>query len=73
MISVSSPAFSLMPFEQAIEKVAEDFHAWEIVAEGTHRLPDTRRASSILPAHTTWNILCMPRLATSTSVRSTPR
>ncbi len=44
MISVSSPAFSLMPFEQAIEKVAEDFHAWEIVAEGTHRLPDIEKS-----------------------------
>ena len=39
MISVSSPVFSLMPFEQAIERVARDFRAWEIVAEGRHRLP----------------------------------
>ena len=40
MISVSSPAFSLMPLEQAIEAVAKDFRAWEIVAEGRHRLPE---------------------------------
>ena len=40
MISVSSPAFSLMPLEKAIEIVAKDFRAWEIVAEGRHRLPD---------------------------------
>jgi sugar phosphate isomerase/epimerase len=40
MISVSSAAFSLMPLDQAIERVAKDFRAWEIVAEGRHRLPD---------------------------------
>ena len=44
MISVSSPAFSLMPFEQAIEAVAKDFRAWEIVAEGRHRLENIERA-----------------------------
>jgi sugar phosphate isomerase/epimerase len=43
MISVSSPAFSLMPFDQAIEAVAKDFRAWEIVAEGMHRLRDIER------------------------------
>jgi len=40
MISVSSPAFSFMPLDEAIETVSKDFRAWEIVAEGTHRLPD---------------------------------
>ncbi len=44
MISVSSPAFSLMPFDQAIEAVAKDFRAWEIVAEGRHRLENIERA-----------------------------
>ena len=43
MISVSSPALSLMPLDQAIEKVAEDFRAWEIVAEGRHRLPEIEK------------------------------
>jgi sugar phosphate isomerase/epimerase len=43
MISVSSPAFSLMPFDRAIEQVARDFRAWEIVAEGMHRLPDIEK------------------------------
>jgi sugar phosphate isomerase/epimerase len=44
MIAVSSPAFSLMPFDRAIEAVAKDFQAWEIVAEGMHRLPDIERS-----------------------------
>lgn len=44
MISVSSPAFSLMPFDQAIEEVAQGFRAWEIVAEGRHRLPDIEKS-----------------------------
>lgn len=44
MISVSSPAFSLMPFDQAIEAVAKNFRAWEIVAEGRHRLENIERA-----------------------------
>jgi sugar phosphate isomerase/epimerase len=43
MISVSSPAFSLMPFDQAIETVAKNFRAWEIVAEGRHRLEDIEK------------------------------
>ncbi len=43
MISVSSPAFSLMPFDQAIETVAKNFRAWEIVAEGLHRLENIEK------------------------------
>jgi sugar phosphate isomerase/epimerase len=43
MISVSSPAFSLTSFDRAIETVAKDFQAWEIVAEGMHRLPEIER------------------------------
>lgn len=43
MISVSSPAFSLMPLDRAIESVAKSFRAWEIVAEGAHRLPDIEK------------------------------
>jgi sugar phosphate isomerase/epimerase len=38
MIAVSSPAFSVIPFAQAIEMVAKDFRAWEVVAEGAHDL-----------------------------------
>lgn len=44
MISVSSPAFSLMPFDQAIEAVAKNFRAWEIVAEGMHRLESIEKS-----------------------------
>jgi sugar phosphate isomerase/epimerase len=43
MISVSSPMFSLMPLDRAIEMVAKDFQAWEIVAEGGHRLPEIEK------------------------------
>ena len=43
MISVSSPAFSLMPLDEAISAVVKDFKAWEIVAEGKHRLPDIEK------------------------------
>ncbi len=43
MISVSSPAFSHMPLDRAIESVARNFRAWEIVAEGAHRLPDIEK------------------------------
>ena len=38
MIAVSSPAFSVMEFPQALEMVAEHFQAWEVVAEGRHDL-----------------------------------
>jgi sugar phosphate isomerase/epimerase len=43
MISVSSATFSLMPFDQAIETVAKNFRAWEIVAEGRHRLENIEK------------------------------
>ncbi|HEY3421122.1 MAG TPA: sugar phosphate isomerase/epimerase family protein [Methanomassiliicoccales archaeon] len=43
MISLSSPAFSLIPFDQAIEAVAKEFQAWEIVAEGMHRLENIEK------------------------------
>ena len=43
MISVSSPALSMMPLDEAINFVAKDFKAWEIVAEGRHRLPDIEK------------------------------
>lgn len=43
MIAASSPYFSMLPFPEALEKVASKFRAWEIVAEGLHRLPDIER------------------------------
>jgi len=48
MISVSSPAFSLMPLEKAMDTVAKDFKAWEIVAEGKHRLPGIERLFNVI-------------------------
>lgn len=38
MIAVSSPAFSGMPFHRALETIASNFKAWEVVAEGRHDL-----------------------------------
>lgn len=38
MISVSSPAFSALPFQEALETIASNFQAWEVVAEGQHDL-----------------------------------
>ncbi|OPY33375.1 MAG: endonuclease IV [Methanomassiliicoccales archaeon PtaU1.Bin124] len=43
MIALSSPALSLMPLAEAIELVARDFKAWEIVGEGKHFLPDIEK------------------------------
>jgi sugar phosphate isomerase/epimerase len=40
MISVSSPAFSALPFRQALDSIAASFRAWEVVAEGRHDLRD---------------------------------
>ena len=38
-IGVSCPAFSLQPFEQILEQIAEQFTLWEIVADINHYLP----------------------------------
>lgn len=43
MIAISSPVYSLMPLEKAIDMVAKDFRAWEIVGEGRHRLPEIEK------------------------------
>jgi sugar phosphate isomerase/epimerase len=40
MISVSSPAFSALPFRQALDIISASFQAWEVVAEGRHDLRD---------------------------------
>jgi sugar phosphate isomerase/epimerase len=39
MISVGCPSLSLLPFEEALERVVGKFDGWEIVAEGRHLLP----------------------------------
>lgn len=38
MISVSSPSFTAIPLPQAIDSIAREFRAWEVVAEGGHEL-----------------------------------
>jgi sugar phosphate isomerase/epimerase len=43
MISVSSPVFSLLDFEMALDFVSQEFDAWELVAEGRHFLPDLEK------------------------------
>ncbi|MDW5561625.1 MAG: sugar phosphate isomerase/epimerase family protein [Methanomassiliicoccus sp.] len=43
MIAVSSPAFSAMPFAQALETIASSFRAWEVVAEGRHDLREIEK------------------------------
>jgi sugar phosphate isomerase/epimerase len=42
MISVSSPVFSLIDFEMALDFINQHFDAWEIVGEGGHNLPRMR-------------------------------
>ncbi len=39
MIAVSSTAFSVMNFRDILERVSQDFEAWEVVGEGRHSLP----------------------------------
>lgn len=41
-IGISSPNFSLIDFEEIIEKISKYFNRWEIVAEGKHYLPDIK-------------------------------
>jgi sugar phosphate isomerase/epimerase len=43
MIAVSSPAFSVLEFPQALETIAGEFEAWEVVAEGRHDLRDIEK------------------------------
>lgn len=38
MISVSSPSFTAIPLAQAMDSIAQEFKAWEVVAEGGHDL-----------------------------------
>jgi len=52
LIALSSPALSLMPLRMAIERVAREFQAWEIVGEGLHFLPDMEKElASLLPSY----------------------
>lgn len=46
MIGISSPRFSLTPFEEMLEKIAGDFELWEIVVEGEHGLGAIERSLS---------------------------
>lgn len=39
MIAASSPAFSVMRFQDVLERISHDFEAWEVVGEGRHSLP----------------------------------
>lgn len=41
-IALSSPKFSLRPFEEILPRIAEKFEMWEIVAERFHYLPDIK-------------------------------
>jgi sugar phosphate isomerase/epimerase len=43
MIAVSSPAFSVMEFPDALDVIAKRFQAWEVVAEGRHDLRDIEK------------------------------
>jgi sugar phosphate isomerase/epimerase len=43
MIAISSPAFSVMEFSEALEFIAPRFEAWEVVAEGRHDLRDIEK------------------------------
>lgn len=41
-IAISSPKFSLIPFNEILPKISEKFNAWEIVAERLHYLPEIK-------------------------------
>jgi len=41
-IGISSPDFSLIDFEEIMEKISKHFNRWEIVAEGKHYLWDIK-------------------------------
>lgn len=41
-IGISSPDFSLIAFEEIMEKISKHFNRWEIVAEGKHYLWDIK-------------------------------
>ncbi len=43
MIAVSSPAFSVLEFSVALETIARNFQAWEVVAEGRHDLKEIEK------------------------------
>ncbi len=52
MIAVSSPLFSMIPFEEILNKIAKYFECWEIIAEGMHYLPDIKeKVESLLPSY----------------------
>ena len=39
MIGISSPSFSLIEFDDMLEKIRKEFELWEVVAELDHDLP----------------------------------
>ncbi|PIV68951.1 MAG: sugar phosphate isomerase/epimerase, partial [Euryarchaeota archaeon CG01_land_8_20_14_3_00_38_12] len=41
-IGISSPDFSLIDFEEILEKISKHFDRWEVVAEGKHYLWDIK-------------------------------
>jgi hypothetical protein len=43
----SSPAFSALPFQEALETIASDFQGGRVVAEGQHDLRRRSRRSSL--------------------------
>jgi sugar phosphate isomerase/epimerase len=52
MISVSSPAFSVMEFPDALETIAKRFQAWEVVAEGRHDLREVEgKLAQLAPSY----------------------
>lgn len=40
MIGISSPAFSVRPFDEVFEEILPHFDLWEILADADHTLPD---------------------------------
>jgi sugar phosphate isomerase/epimerase len=43
MIAASSPAFSVLRFQDVLERISQDFEAWEVVGEGRHSLPEIEK------------------------------
>lgn len=51
-ISISSPNFSLIPFEKILPKIALHFENWEIVAEGEHHFPKIKnKFKELMPSY----------------------
>lgn len=51
-ISISSPNFSLIPFEKILPKIASHFERWEILAEGEHYLSKIKKKfQQLIPSY----------------------